>query len=133
MDKKDVYISDFSVVDEVDPYRTPESVSEGPGINVDKLRKCRTILMLFFTMLVLFSLMPRMLIQAGFDHEMIVTLYLISPVPVFLLSLGIVFYTYRVNSIGQSIFLAILIFVPLMNIYVFVRTMLVSRKYLRDA
>jgi hypothetical protein len=133
---KEFKLGDLSGIEDINPYDTPRSANFNQRIDVKQLKVHRNLLMILFSMSILVSLVPFVFATQGIALEYTTTMYIVGSLVSFFLGIGTIVFVYVVNtymgSNGKAFFIAVITLVPLLGLYIVIRTIILSKKLLKE-
>lgn len=135
---KEFEIGDISSIslDET-PYAPPKSTQVSQTIDIEKLISQRNLLMIFFISSVLISLVPFIFLSIDVASGISTIAYFAGSILSTILGIVTLTYIYIVNtyisSKGQAIFVTVISLLPLLGLYIFIRTLIISKKLITQS
>lgn len=130
---KEFELGDISSISiDKNPYAPPKSTQVSQTIDIEKLISQRNLLMIFFISSVLVSLVPFIFLSMDIASGISTIAYFAGSILSTILSIVTLTYIYIVNtyigSKGQAIFVTVISLLPLLGFYIFIRTLIISKK-----
>jgi hypothetical protein len=119
------------------PYAPPKSTQVNQSIDIEKLISQRNLLMIFFISSVLVSLIPFIFLSMDIASGISTIAYFSGSILSTILGIVTLTYIYIVNtyisSKGQAIFVTVISLLPLLGLYIFIRTLIISKKLITQS
>jgi hypothetical protein len=135
---KEFELGDISSISiDENPYAPPKSTQVSQTIDIEKLISQRNLLMIFFISSVLVSLVPFIFLSMDIASGISTIAYFAGSILSTILSIVTLTYIYIVNtyisSKGQAIFVTVISLLPLLGLYIFIRTLIISKKLITQS
>ncbi len=135
---KEFEIGDLSsILANDNPYAPPKSIKVNQTIDIKKLIAQRNWLMIFFILSILVSLVPFIFLYMDIASGISTIAYFIGSILSTILSIITLAYIYIVNtyisSKGKAIIVTVIALLPLLGLYIVIRTLIISKKLITQS